>query len=190
LYNSAAHFCKSAGGPVTDQTVCFNGISATFPPTQPNPSPEGICIEKLDNSSFVKMVPHPDGSNRVFLFTLAGKIFLAEVPVQGSQKALKYNISKPFLDLTDRVIFNVDLGLQDITFHPNFTNNGRFFVSYNCDSTKTPDCQGKCTCNPGTGCDPSVIGIINGTAPCQFQEVVAEYTVNGTSSSPATVSLF
>lgn len=136
------------------------------------------------------MVPHPDGSNRIFLFTLDGKIFLAEVPDHGSQKTLKYNISQPFLDLTDRVHFASDMGLQDITFHPDFTVNGRFFVSYNCDSNKTSDCLGKCTCNPETGCDPSVIGIINGAAPCQYQEVVAEYTVNGTSSSPATVSCF
>lgn len=136
------------------------------------------------------MVPHPDGSDRIFLFTQAGKIFLAEVPNHGSKKTLKYDASKPFLDLTDRVLFAGDFGLQDVAFHPNFKKNGRFFVSYNCDSTTTPNCLGKCSCNPETGCDPSVIGIINGTTPCQFQEVVAEYTVNGTSSSPATVSRF
>jgi hypothetical protein len=135
------------------------------------------------------MVPHPDGSDRIFLFTQAGKIFLAEVPNHGSKKTLKYDASKPFLDLTDRVLFDGDFGLQDVAFHPNFKKNGRFFVSYNCDSTTTPNCLGKCSCNPETGCDPSVIGIINGTTPCQFQEVVAEYTVNGTSSSPATATI-
>ncbi|KAJ3686677.1 hypothetical protein LUZ61_015841 [Rhynchospora tenuis] len=187
LYNSEADFCKSAGGPVTDQTVCLNGNSASFPPTIPA-SPEGICIEKLDNGTFVNMAPHPDGSNRVFLLTQAGKIFLAEVPNNG-MGTLKYNASQPFLDLTDRVYVDFEFGLQGLTFHPNFSDNGRFFVSYNCDSNTTANCLGKCSCNPETGCDPSVIGIINGTVPCQFQEVVAEYTVNGTSSSPDTATV-
>ncbi|KAJ4782364.1 HIPL1 protein [Rhynchospora pubera] len=187
LYHSEADFCMSAGGPVTDQTVCLNGNSASFPPTIPA-SPEGICIEKLDNATFVNMAPHPDGSNRVFLLTQAGKIFLAEVPNNG-MGTLTYNSSQPFLDLTDRVYVDYEFGLQGIVFHPNFTNNGRFFVSYNCDSKTTPNCLGKCSCNPETGCDPSVIGIIDGAEPCQYQEVVAEYTVNGTSSSPVTATI-
>lgn len=185
LYNSSADFCYSAGGPVTDQTVCFDGFSARFPLTAPTPQPQGICVERLDNVSFTNMAPHPDGSDRIFLATENGKIFLAEV--QNFGNALIYNMSNPFLDLTNRVYFANDFGLLGLTFHPDFTNNGRFFVSYNCDSTMTPDCLGKCSCNSEIGCDPTDLDPDNTTIPCQYQEVVAEYTVNGTSFSPSTV---
>jgi hypothetical protein len=39
-----------------------------------------------------------------------------------------------FLDLMDRVHHDAVLGLVGVAFHPEFASNGRFFVSYNCDS--------------------------------------------------------
>ncbi|KAJ3686678.1 hypothetical protein LUZ61_015842 [Rhynchospora tenuis] len=184
LYHSSSDFCQSASGPITEQAVCLNGFSAQFPPTEPTPTPEGICIERLDNMSFTNMAPHPDGSNRIFLATQSGIIFLAEL--QDFGHALKYNKSQPFLDLRNRVYLDYESGFMGLAFHPNFTNNGRFFVSYNCDSKKTPDCLGKCSCNSEIGCDPTNLGTDNGAAPCQYQAVIAEYTVNGTSNSPST----
>ncbi|KAJ4769045.1 HIPL1 protein [Rhynchospora pubera] len=186
LYSSSSDFCNSAGGPVTNETVCFDGFSQRFPPKPTIPTP-GICIERLDNMSFNNMAPHPDGSNRIFLATQSGKIFLAEV--QDFGQALIYNSSNPFLDLTSRVYFGNEFGLLGLAFHPDFTSNGRFFVSYNCDSTTTPNCLGKCSCNSEIGCDPENLGTDNGATPCQYQAVVAEYTVNGTSSSPSTATV-
>jgi hypothetical protein len=185
LYDSSSDFCKSVGGPLNDRTVCLNGLSARFPPTEPTPAPQGICLERIDNMSFTNMAPHPDGSNRIFLATQSGKIFLAKVQKFG--KALQYNKSNPFLDLSDRVASGDEFGLMGITFHPDFMNNGRFFVSYDCDSTTTPGCLGKCSCNSEIGCNPADLGTDNGAAPCQYQAVVAEYTVNGTSNSPSRV---
>jgi Glucose / Sorbosone dehydrogenase len=135
--------------------------------------------------SFTNMAPHPDGSDRIFLATQSGKIFLAEIQKFG--KALKYSKSNPFLDLTDQVASGDQFGLMGITFHPDFMQNGRFFVSYNCDSTITPGCLGKCSCNSEIGCNPADLGTNNGSAPCQYQAVVAEYTVNGTLNSPSMV---
>ncbi|KAJ4782366.1 HIPL1 protein [Rhynchospora pubera] len=133
------------------------------------------------------MAPHPDGSNRIFLATQSGIIFLAEL--QDFGHALKYNKSQPFLDLRSRVYLDYESGFMGLAFHPNFTTNGRFFVSYNCDSTKTTDCLGKCSCNSEIGCDPTNLGTDNGVAPCQHQAVVAEYTVNGSSHSPSTATV-
>ena len=61
----------------------------------------------------------------------------------GEQHAGKVNIIKngstlptPFLDISDRVISSGnERGLLDIAFHPNFMQNGRFFVHYTADGT-------------------------------------------------------
>lgn len=61
----------------------------------------------------------------------------------GEQHAGKVNIIKngstlptPFLDISDRVISGGnERGLLDIAFHPNFMQNGRFFVHYTADGT-------------------------------------------------------
>jgi hypothetical protein len=147
----------------------------------------GICLEKIFNGSYTNFASHPDGSNRVFLVTQSGKIFLATVPPQGSGKTLDINLTNPFIDLTDLVHYDNEFGLQGFTFHPNFATNGRFFVSYNCDKSKSSTCSGKCSCNPEINCDISKLGTSNGVPPCQYHAVIAEYTVNGTSSSPNTV---
>ncbi|GKA76633.1 HIPL1 protein-like protein, partial [Tanacetum coccineum] len=43
-----------------------------------------------------------------------------------------------------------------------------------------------CGCNSDVGCDPSKLGSSGGADhPCQYHNVVAEYTVNGTASEPA-----
>lgn len=131
--------------------------------------------------------PHPDGSNRVFLATQSGKLFLATMPPQGSGKTLDIDLTNPFIDLTDVVHFDNELGLTGFAFHPNFGTNGRFFVAYNCDKSKSATCSGRCSCNSEINCDPSKLGMDQGARPCQYHAVIAEYTVNGTSTSPNTV---
>ena len=46
-----------------------------------------------------------------------------------------------FLDLRDRVATVGEEGFLGMAFHPNFTTNGRFFVSYICDRKKHKDCR-------------------------------------------------
>ncbi|XP_071703980.1 HIPL1 protein-like [Rutidosis leptorrhynchoides] len=144
--------------------------------------PNGLCLEKLGNSSYVYMVPHPDGSNRVFVCTQQGKIWLAVVPEVGSSQSLMIE-SDPFLDLSDQVQFATEMGLMSMAFHPNFTNNGRFFVAFNCDKFQQPGCEGRCSCNTDVGCDPSKVDSLQESFPCQFHVAVAEFTANGTTSS-------
>ncbi|KAK7840535.1 hipl1 protein [Quercus suber] len=36
---------------------------------------------------------------------------------------------------------DAEFGMLGIAFHPNFQQNGRFFVSFNCDKAKWPDVQ-------------------------------------------------
>uniref|UniRef100_J3MJ73 Glucose/Sorbosone dehydrogenase domain-containing protein n=1 Tax=Oryza brachyantha TaxID=4533 RepID=J3MJ73_ORYBR len=147
-----------------------------------------MCLERVGNGSYLNMVPHPDGSNRVFLGNQAGKVFLATVPAQGSGKTLHLDAANPFLDITDEVHFDNEFGLLGLAFHPGFAKNGRFFVSYSCDKTQSASCSGRCACNSDVGCDPSKLTADNGAQPCQFQSVIAEYTANATSASPSTAT--
>ena len=65
---------------------------------------------------------------------------LIAIPRVGSGKPAKE--VGTWLDLTPRVdSSNPETGLLSFAFHPNFVNNGRFFVSYICDARKVPDCK-------------------------------------------------
>lgn len=189
LWQSQNDFCAAFGGQSSDQSVCFNGKSVSFNTTENLPSPKGLCLERISNGSYLNMIPHPDGSNRVFFSSQAGQIWLATVPEQGSGEALGIDVANPFLDLTDEVHFDTELGLMGLAFHPDYTRNGRFFVSYNCDKVQSASCSGRCSCNSDVGCDPTKLSPDNGAQPCQYQSVVAEYSVNSSSSTPSTVRI-
>ncbi|MGQ9799709.1 MAG: PQQ-dependent sugar dehydrogenase [Ignavibacterium sp.] len=64
-----------------------------------------------------------DGSNRIFVVEQAGRIKV--FPNNSSVTATKI-----FLDITDRVTFGSETGLLGLAFHPNYENNGYFYVNY------------------------------------------------------------
>ncbi|KAL2492801.1 HIPL1 protein [Abeliophyllum distichum] len=185
VWQSQRDFCDAFGGASDDESVCFNGEPVTLNSTG-IPSPlSGMCLEKIGNGSYLNMVPHPDGSNRAFFSNQQGKIWLATIPNEDSGETLEFDESNPFLDLTDEVHFDTQFGMMGIAFHPKFSKNGRFFASFNCDKAKWPECGGRCACNSDVNCDPSKLGNDNGAQPCQYQTVIAEFTVNGTNSQPS-----
>lgn len=188
IWQSETDFCRAFGGSSSDNTLCFNGNSASFNESIDSTTPKGLCLERIGNGSYLNMAAHPDGSNRVFLSNQAGKIWLATVPEHGSGGTLELDEANPFLDLTDEVHYDTEFGLMGLAFHPNFATNGRFFVSYNCDKIESASCSGRCSCNSDVGCDPSKLGNDNGAQPCQYQTVVAEFTANGSSSTPSTAT--
>ncbi|MCL7039668.1 hypothetical protein MKW94_005384 [Papaver nudicaule] len=135
------------------------------------------------------MAAHPDGSNRVFLANIHGKIWLATVPEEGSGEEMLIDESNPFLDISDIVHVESELGLLSIAFHPKFAQNGRFFASYNCDRVQWSGCYGRCSCNTDVNCDPSKLSPRNGARPCQYHSVISEFTANGSSlSDPSLVT--
>ncbi|KAL3819345.1 hypothetical protein ACJIZ3_005250 [Penstemon smallii] len=185
LWQSQSDFCDTFGGASDGESTCYSGEPVTLNNTSPPSPPSGICLEKIGNMSYLNMVAHPDGSNRAFFSNQQGKIWLATIPNQGSGQPLLLDESDAFLDLTDEVHFDTEFGMLGIAFHPRFTENGRFFVSFSCDKAKWPNCAGRCACNSDVNCDPSTLGPDNGAQPCQYQSVIAEYTVNGTSPQPS-----
>lgn len=63
-----------------------------------------------------------DGSNRLFVVEQSGRIFILE---NGQKRA------EPFLDLRDKVTTGGnEQGLLGLVFHPDYKNNGLFFVDY------------------------------------------------------------
>lgn len=182
IWESKSAFCNTFGGSSEAGLVCFPGGPVLLNSTETPSPPSGMCLEKIGDGSYLNMVAHPDGSNRVFLSDQPGKIWLAIVPEDGSGEKLVVDGSNPFIDLTDQVYSDIELGLMGIAFHPNFKENGRFFASFNCDKVKWPDCSGRCSCNTDVGCDPSKLGPDNGAQPCQYHSVIAEFTANGSAS--------
>ncbi|XVF58229.1 hypothetical protein PTKIN_Ptkin07bG0047700 [Pterospermum kingtungense] len=187
LWQTKGDFCDEFGGASDDGATCFTGSPVMLNSSESISPPSGICLEKIGNGSYLNMVAHPDGSNRVFLSNQAGKFWLATVPEEGSGETLRIDESNPFLDLTDQVRSDAALGLMGMAFHPNFQNNGRFFASFNCDKVQRPGCSGRCSCNTDVGCDPSKLRSDNGAQPCQYQSVIAEFTTNGTTSNLSSV---
>uniref|UniRef100_A0A7N1A9V7 Glucose/Sorbosone dehydrogenase domain-containing protein n=1 Tax=Kalanchoe fedtschenkoi TaxID=63787 RepID=A0A7N1A9V7_KALFE len=190
LWQSEADFCNAFGGPSLDESVCFAGEPVTLDQNDSPSVTNGMCLEKLGNGSYLNMVAHPDGSNRAFFSDQPGKIWLVTIPELGSGGAFELDESTPFLDLTDEVHFDTEFGMMGLALHPDFVTNGRIFASFNCDKVSSPSCSGRCSCNSDVGCDPSKLGNDNGAQPCQYQTVIAEYTTNGTASSPSTVRIF
>ncbi|CAH9140301.1 unnamed protein product [Cuscuta epithymum] len=184
LWQSEADFCHVFGGQSVDGSVCFDGEPITARNnTIPTSPPNGLCLERIGNGTYLNMAPHPDGSSRAFFSNQQGKIWLATIPKVGSGGSLELDVSSPFVDLSDEVYFDTQFGLMSIAFHPKFTQNGRFFASFNCDKQQWPGCAGKCACNSDVKCDPSKLTPDSGAQPCQYQAVVAEFTANGTTGS-------
>ena len=62
-----------------------------------------------------------DGSGRLFIVEQRGKIFV----VDGETV-----LETPFLDIDDRASFDSERGLLGLAFHPNYEENGFFYVNY------------------------------------------------------------
>ena len=81
------------------------------------------AFPNLSFSSPVFLTNAGDGSDRIFIVEQAGKIKV----FQNSSSA---QVSKTFLDITDRVTSGGETGLLGLAFHPDFKNNGYFYVDY------------------------------------------------------------
>ena len=117
----------------------------------PAPSPVAISLQVVASGLSVPLdLEQPnDGSGRLFVVEQRGTIKI----VQNS--AL---LPQPFLDISNKVIFQGEMGLLGLTFHPAFQANGKFYVNY--------------VRNAGG----------------QFQSVIAEYQVSGANPNQANPS--
>ncbi len=79
-----------------------------------------------------------DGANRVFIVEQKGviKVVGPLSAVSGTSVSRQEDVSV-FLDVQDRVLFSPgEIGLLGLAFHPDFQNNGFFYVNYNADNPR------------------------------------------------------
>jgi len=101
--------------------VGLNGCSS---PGSPVPK-IGLELVAEGFTSPVALLPSGDGSARLFVVDQTGLIWIL---TEGQR------LAQPFLDLRERVVdlnsFYDERGLLGLAFHPDFSANGRFYVSY------------------------------------------------------------
>jgi glucose/arabinose dehydrogenase len=90
----------------------------------------------------------PDGSNRVVVVQQGGlvRIFTNDPAV---------STTSIYLDLSGRVLFGGEEGLLGLAFHPDYAQNGQFYVYYSMDNPRRSvisrfQVQACCTCRPAT----------------------------------------
>lgn len=64
-----------------------------------------------------------DGTNRIFVVSQKGLIYVFK-------NAPSVKSAKIFLDIRDKVKYGGELGLLGLAFHPDYKNNGYFYVNY------------------------------------------------------------
>ena len=115
-------------GLLSVSSALFLSACDTDPLDDDDEDAEGIALELVADGFThpVMLAEAPDGSGRLFVVDQTGVIRV--VDSDGTVQ------SDPFLDISDRVVdlnANYDeRGLLGLAFHPDFENNGRFFVYY------------------------------------------------------------
>ena len=114
-----------AAYPNTDaRYICTDRAPATQPPPSASTFPDPSAY---DWQPIVSGLERPDdlqadGSSRLFVIEKVGRIRI----IQDGQL-----LPQPFLDITDRVgSQGNEQGLLGLAFHPQYSQNGRFFVNY------------------------------------------------------------
>ena len=81
------------------------------------------AFPNLSFSSPVEFTHAHDGSNRVFVVEQAGRIQVVENNADAKSAAT-------YLDIRSKVAYGGEMGLLGLAFHPNFSQNGYFYVNY------------------------------------------------------------
>jgi glucose/arabinose dehydrogenase len=105
------------------------------PAPSPSPTPEPLFVDRFPNPDDYHWVPVASGINRPVGLENAGdgsdRLFVLEQP--GVIRLVKDGqlVQRPFLDIRDRVGSQAsEQGLLGLAFHPDYSQNGYFFVNY------------------------------------------------------------
>jgi glucose/arabinose dehydrogenase len=119
------------------------------------------AFPNLTFSSPVFLTHAGDNTNRIFVIEQPGRIKV----FPNSQTASN---AKTFLDITDRVVYGGEMGLLGLAFHPDYANNGYFYVNYTADNPlRTIVARFKVTSNPDSADKNSEFQILTFNQPYQ-----------------------
>ncbi|HEX2153346.1 MAG TPA: PQQ-dependent sugar dehydrogenase [Acidimicrobiia bacterium] len=119
-------FCPD--DPVTRAQMASFLVRAEGLPTEPVPSRPEVGLTRLsDDLQQPVYAVAPPGDERIFVVEKGGTI---EIFAEGSIE------SQPFLDVSDRVVNQGEMGLLSMAFHPEFPQDDRVFIYY---STRASD---------------------------------------------------
>lgn len=113
--------------PPPSTTAAIVTTTATTTTTAPPSELLGIELELAADIDYALAIAAPAEDQRVFVAEREGTIEVIS--------AMGTVAEEPFLDISDRVRANgIEQGLLGLTFHPDYINNGRFFVYYTDDN--------------------------------------------------------
>ncbi|CAI5464952.1 unnamed protein product [Closterium sp. Yama58-4] len=213
VYLTKGEFCRQFmppnKNPGDGPKICYRGKPVDYPDEFGEdvlPPVSNMCVEQIglstkndkseENSYYVAMTPHPDQSRRAFFLERAGRLFLYDLPEPGSSDKLPSDGGSPFLDISGLVAQDAEQGAVGIAFHPDYTSNGRLFVSFTCDSSVNSDCKAAmCGCYDAVDCTADKVKAANpdgrwGTGDlCRNVTVVAEFSAcSDTICTPSKIS--
>jgi glucose/arabinose dehydrogenase len=82
-----------------------------------------VAFPQLTFNQPVGITNAADGTNRLFVVGQTGVISVFENSATATEATI-------FLNITDRVLYGGEQGLLGLAFHPNYTQNGYFYVDY------------------------------------------------------------
>ena len=91
-----------------------------------------IIVDAFPNLTFeqpVDIQSPKDGSNRLFVLSQPGIIYVFGNYPDTKEKEL-------FLDLRNKILYGGEQGLLGLAFHPNYKNNGYFYLDYTIDNPR------------------------------------------------------
>jgi len=93
---------------------------------------DNIIVEAFPNLNFEQSVDiqNPkDGTNRLFVLSQPGIIYVFKDNPESKTREV-------FLDITNKVLYGGEQGLLGLAFHPNFKENGLFYLDYTADNPR------------------------------------------------------
>ena len=100
--------------------------------TPQNKKSNGIYGEAFPNLTFefpVDIQSPKDGTNRIFVLSQPGKIYVFDNNSDTKEK-------KIFFDISSKVLYGGEMGLLGLAFHPEYKESGYFFLDYTTDNPR------------------------------------------------------
>lgn len=127
-YSTVDDFCNT----FADFEYCFDGTPYTIGPPTPFIANFSICVERVIMGGVPKVSfqPVPDYPDLLMVGDLEGVVKIYAVNNTNTGDAFE-EIST-LLDIRSFVKFEGERGLLGVAMHKNFSQNGRFYVSFSC----------------------------------------------------------